>query len=97
MTDRESFEKRLDALDPILLVALMQGAGPETLRRHLDAMSEMELERQKMALRERKTNLAIRVARNAVALGLVATAMPFSPWILTSAAIPAAVYVWWRR
>ncbi len=108
MTDWESFDKRLEELDPILLVALMRGVGAESLRRYVDAVSEakaieardharMELERQKMALRERKTELAMRVARNVFAMALVATALPFSPWALTSAAIPTAAYVWRRR
>jgi hypothetical protein len=89
---RESFEKRLDALDPVLLVALMQGGGPDAVRQYLDQVAAMELKRQKLALRERHTDLAIRVARNVFTMALVATALPFSPWALASTVIPAALY-----
>ena len=93
VTDRESFEKRMDALDPVLLVALMQGGGPDAVRQYLDQVAAMELKHQKLALRERNTALALRVARNVFTMALVATALPFSPWALASAAVPAVVYM----
>jgi hypothetical protein len=105
LTDWESFERRLDELDPVLLAALLQGGGGEALRRHVEALAEakaievrhraeMELERQQMDLCERKTDMGIRIARNAVAFVVVATALPFSPWIVT---ISAAAGLWRRR